>query len=298
MKAAAGFTLVELMVALLLGSIIIAGALSLFNSVRAAYTSAQLMASLQERGAFALTALEDDLRLAGFWGLHSDAGLINIPSGIRVHCAGRNISAWALQLADPVDATDNGALLPCPPADRFVPGTDTLIVRHASAETADDPDRIRLHTSETTGNIFRAGAPPDISGANTFELQISAWHLDAASSESGLPALRRFTLTNNGLMQNQEIMPGVEDFQVLLGIDRDGDLQIDSFVNGDDRDGAPVLAVSIWLLIRSERSEPGHHDNGPWYSIDTDARNPLRPDDSYRRASFMRTVYLRNRPPA
>ena len=61
MKDAAGFTLVELMVALLLGSIMIAGALRLFSSARAAYESAQLIASLQERGAFALTALEDDL---------------------------------------------------------------------------------------------------------------------------------------------------------------------------------------------------------------------------------------------
>ncbi len=298
MKDAAGFTLVELMVALLLGSIMIAGALRLFSSARAAYESAQLITSLQERGAFALTALEDDLRLAGFWGLHSDAGLLGIPGDIRVHCAGRDISVWALQLVQAIDVNDDFAALPCPPANAFVAGADVLVVRHASSGNTDNPDRIGITTNESTGAVFRNGLIPEIAGAQNFDLQVNAWHLDTASSEPGMPALRRFTLANNGLMQNQEIIPGVEDFQVLLGIDRDGDQQIDGFVDGNNRGDAPVLAVSVWLLLRSARPEPGHRDSGPWYSIDTDARNPLRPNDGYRRISVTRTIYLRNQPAA
>lgn len=294
-----GFTLVELMIALLLSGILIAGALKLFGTARAAYATAENIAALEERAAFALTALEDDLRLAGFWGLHSDASLIRVPPGIVTHCAGLNINTWALRLTRPIEAVDDGTNLPCLPATRLVPGSDTLIVRHVSyRSTNPESGRIQLHTSEREGELFSDGTPPEIDGAQTFDLQLHAWYLDEASSEPGLPALRRYALVTNGLMQNQEIMPGVENFQVSLGVDYDGDHLIDSFVDTDSSGTAQVLAVRIWLLLRSARPEPGHQDVGPWYSIDADATVALQPGDAYRRISVERTVWLRNQPPA
>jgi type IV pilus assembly protein PilW len=299
MRRIPGFSLVELMVALLLSAILISGALKLFGTVRAAYASAENIAALEERAAFALTALESDLRLAGFWGLHSNAGLIRVPSGIVTHCAGINVSAWALRLTRPVEAIDANTSLPCLSATRLVPGTDSLIVRHVSQrDTAPRSGRIQLHTNETAGELFSGETPPSIDGALTFDLQLHAWYLDRTSSEQDLPALRRYALVNDGLLQNQEIMPGVENFQVSLGVDYDGDHLIDSFVDTDNPGTAQVLAVRVWLLLRSARPEPGHLDNGPWYSIDADSSAALRPGDAYRRISVERTIWLRNQPPA
>jgi type IV pilus assembly protein PilW len=296
---ATGFTLIELMIAVLLSGILIAGALRLFGTSRAAYASAENIASLEERAAFAMTALEDDLRLAGFWGLHSNPALIAIPAGINIHCGGMSVNAWALALADAVEVTDDTTDLPCPPFTQPVAGSDTLVVRHASrGSTEPEPGRVQLHTSRTGGELINDGQPPTIADSRTFDLHLNAWYLDQNSSESGMPALRRYSLTDNGLLQNQEVMPGVEDFQVSLGVDRDGDQRIDGFVDAISDETTQILAVRIWLLLRSARPEAGHHDDGPWYSIDADTTEALQPNDGFRRISIERTVWLRNGPAA
>jgi hypothetical protein len=125
-------------------------------------------------------------------------------------------------------------------------------------------------------------------------VQIHGWYVDAASSEANLPALYRYTLVSGGLLQNQEIMPGIEDFQVTLGVDRDADGQVDGFVDPGTAPTARILAIRVWLLVRMAQPESGHIDNGPWYSIDIDHTAPLQPADHYRRASAERTVWLRN----
>jgi type IV pilus assembly protein PilW len=298
-QRASGFSLLELMIALLLSAIIIAGALRLFGTGRTAYASTETIASLEERAAFALTALEDDLRLAGFWGQHNNPALLSIPAGIYIHCGGMNVSAWALRLAHAVEVTDDTTDLPCPPYTQAVSGSDMLVVRHASRlSTEPEADRIQLHTNRRQAELFSTGSPPAIPDAQTFNLSVNAWYLDQNSSESGLPALRRYALTDNGLLQNQEIMPGVEDFQISLGVDRDGDERIDGFVDAISEPTTRIHAVRLWLLLRSARPEPGHFDAGPWHSIDADRPNALQPNDNYRRVSVERTVWLRNGPTA
>lgn len=244
--ADSGFSLVELMVATTIGGLLIAGTLRLFVQYRAAWQTADNLATLEERAAFALTALEEDVRLAGFRGRqsHGDA-----TAGLSVHCAGRDISSWALDLDTPV-AGDNGRYgLPCPAFTTAVTDSDTLILRHAR---------------------------PDVtSAATTAEMQVHAWYLDQSSSAVTVPSLRRYALVDGGLLQNQEIIPGVEDFQVELGVDRDDDGIIDGFVTPDAARNQHVLAVRFQLVVRSAHREPGS-------------------DTIWRRQTAERTVWLRN----
>jgi type IV pilus assembly protein PilW len=292
-----GFTLVELMLGTLIGALLITGALRLLVQARIAWQAAENVAALEERAAYALTALEQDIRLAGYWGLHSDSKLISVQPDVAAHCGGIDVSNWALDLSSTLQADNNRYTLPCKAYSGAVSGTDTLTVRHASLAPADPAeDRIQLYTSRQHGMIFQAKIPPATAAGiwETYNVEVHAWHLVQNSSETGLPALRRFALSSKGIMQSQEIIPGIENFQVLLGIDRDEDGVVDGFVNPDATAGKAILAVRFWLLLRSLTREPGHIDAGPWYSIDTNAGSPIRPGDSYRRITAERTIWLRN----
>ncbi|MEE9598401.1 MAG: PilW family protein [Acidiferrobacterales bacterium] len=78
MMRPAGFTLVELMVALTIG-IIILGALSqVFVTSRSTYIIEEGLARVQENGRFAMNFITEDIRMAGYMGCQDQAGkLVN-----------------------------------------------------------------------------------------------------------------------------------------------------------------------------------------------------------------------------
>jgi type IV pilus assembly protein PilW len=297
LRATRGFTLVELLVGTLIASLLIASALRLLIHARITWQTSQNIAALEERAAYALAALEQDVRLAGYWGKHGDGSALTIQTGVTARCGGVDVTAWALDVGLAVQASNNTFTLPCTPYSGHVSGTDTLTVRHVGqVSVAPDAGRIQLYTDHTRGVISQSGHLPATAPtpAEIYNVDVHAWHLVQESSEPGLPALRRFALTDGGTLQNQEIIPGIENFQVTLGIDRDANGLVDGFVNPDAAAGNTVMAVRIWILLRSARPEPRHIDDGPWYSIDTNEISALRPGDGFRRIAAERTIWLRN----
>ena len=292
--ASPGFTLPELMVALLLGCLLLAAVLNIFVQARVASQAAENLAALEERAAFALTALAEDIRLAGFTGRASPGTPVAAAAGVAVTCGGLDITDWALNPDAHIEAAEGRHGLPCKTRAGPVAGSDTLVLRHAGAvpRTATS-NRIRLQTWPEGGELL---APDTLAAADaaTFDYEVHGWYLDNHSSESGLPALRRYTLVANGLLQNQEVMPGIEDFQVSLAIDSDTDGQPDGFVDPETPGSYRILAIRVWLLLRSAAPEPGHFDAGPWRGIDADAGAGRRPNDGYRRIAVERTFWLRN----
>ena len=71
-SAARGFSLVELMVALLIGLIISIGVVQIFGATRATYQLDESLARAQENGRFALEFLHQDIRHAGYAGCKRD----------------------------------------------------------------------------------------------------------------------------------------------------------------------------------------------------------------------------------
>lgn len=67
-SAGRGFTLVELMIALTLGLLIVAGVTSLFIGMRASYSFQEGLSRVQENGRFAVQTLSHELRMSGFAG--------------------------------------------------------------------------------------------------------------------------------------------------------------------------------------------------------------------------------------
>lgn len=75
--AAAGLSLIELMIALLISSILLIGVIQVFAASRTAYQLSQGIARNQENGRFAMDFLTRDIRMAGHAGCVNDQVLLS-----------------------------------------------------------------------------------------------------------------------------------------------------------------------------------------------------------------------------
>lgn len=71
----AGIGLVEIMVALVIGLVLMAGVFQIFQSNRTTYRVAEAMARVQENGRYAMMFLSRDLRMAGYSGCSKELPL-------------------------------------------------------------------------------------------------------------------------------------------------------------------------------------------------------------------------------
>jgi type IV pilus assembly protein PilW len=85
-----GITLVELMIALTLSLLLVAGVLKIFIGNKQTYEVQDAMARVQENGRFALHFMSDDVRMAGFMGCTSPSGYLNVTNNVEVSGTGNN----------------------------------------------------------------------------------------------------------------------------------------------------------------------------------------------------------------
>ena len=272
-----GGSLAELLVSLAVSSLLLLGVFGSAQSMRQSAGAADNLHSLEEKARFVLELLRADIRSAGFWGLNSDAEALRVTAGTSVRCGGADAGEWALRVRDYVAAADAWPL-PCSPyRNRRQPGTDVLEIRRAGPAAPADSRRLQVHSSRRRGFVFSAGSPPSLKGETELRnLVVHAWYVSARSShDSGEPSLRRKTLVRRGLLRDEEILSGVEDFQVRLALDTDRDGTVDQVADpsAPAPSGARVLAVRLWLLLRHDSPETGHVDARTYAYADRAARS-------------------------
>jgi type IV pilus assembly protein PilW len=307
-----GATLIELMVALLIGLLLVAGAVTVYTQSRSTYRITETAARLQEVARYAMDTIEPDIRLAGYWGLTNDANFIEnkaTPTDTQITeaviASGSCGTNWAANLTRFIDGRDASATggagynLGCAAT---TPRTtsDVLIVRRASADTRPLTNgRIQLQTNRMRGVIFSNGVVPAgftaAPGSATHDLVVNAYYIsDRGIAANGLRQyeLRRQTLIA-GQVRDDQIIPGVEDLQVQFGADVNNDGNADRYVNP----GAAILATArvtaarIWIRVVAEDHEVGY-TNPTTYTYANAAA--FAPADNRRRVLFSKTIRIRN----
>lgn len=128
----------------------------------------------------------------------------------------------------------------------------------------------------------RYGADAEIA-----RLRTSVYYI--GTNDRGEPALFRMGLVNNGALEPQELVEGVENLQVLYGEDLNGDGIANRYANADEVVIENVVSIRYSLLLRSEdniTSEPQVYVyNGEEHTA----------EDRRLRRVFGSTVKLRNR---
>ncbi len=76
-KQQRGLSLIELLVALTIGSVLIAGSVYVYSQSRKTHTTTDAIARLQENGRYIFSVIEPDIQLAGYYGFS------NMPSDFK-----------------------------------------------------------------------------------------------------------------------------------------------------------------------------------------------------------------------
>jgi len=324
-----GVSLVELMVALAIGTFLLAGAITVFGKTRDLYRTNDAAARLQETARYAMGTIEADLRMANYWGLMSRADLIEngpaldlanppavdptytLPAGLTGYAGTIDDcgAMWAIKLPAYIEANDDAYGYTCAAFDTAVPGSDQLTIRRVSTQAiapaalAASAGQIKVQTSRVQGNLFADGAVPAGYAPPLSEsraLIANGYYVDQDSDErDGTPSLRRKQLDVAGgapTITDLQIVPGVEDLQVELGADFNGDQNADYFVqpNAVIPAGDQVVAVRVWLLVRAEQQESGFTDGNTYDYASRTGAATYAPGDAFRRVLVTKTIALRN----
>jgi type IV pilus assembly protein PilW len=310
-----GVTLIELMVALVIGSFLIIGAVQVYMQSRSAYIVNENIARVQENGEFAFDVIEPDLRMASYWGLLSRPDLIEgratggDPDPLNINPPVNCGADFVTDLLRPIEGANNTTNWACVGAGDFMPNSDSFVVRHAritpSAPTA---GVIQVETTRLQGQLYANGVAPGGfvgGGTQTNNLVVNGYYVSPSSDIfPDVPSLRRRSLASVGgapVIRDEEVVPGVENMQVQFGLDMDGNATVDRYVNPDSGIIDPadpafdpevrVLAVRLWLLVRSVEREPGIPDNTNYELADVDLGTF---NDDFRRMVKTKTILLRN----
>jgi Tfp pilus assembly protein PilW len=323
--AQAGVSLVELMVALVLGLFLIFGAVTIYSKSRTTYRTTEAVARLQETARYAFDAIEPDVRMASYWGLASRPDYIinratpdDADTPTDLSAADTEINAcgvnWAINLQEylaGVNGADAGTTWPLDCAafrDDWREGTDVLVVRRGG-ETQPETltgGRLYLQTSRIQGAMFVASGtctdpknsdciPADYSppASETRELLATAYYIsNQSTARDDVPSLRRKRLVNGSIL-DEEVVSGVEDLQVQFGIDTNGDTNADTYVDPSTDPttyGGSIVSATIWLRVRSEDREIGFTDDRSY----TYADESVTPGGNFRRFVISKTIQLRN----
>ncbi|MFM8443318.1 MAG: PilW family protein [Methylococcus sp.] len=319
-----GFSLVELMVALVLGLALVAavGALSV-NTLRS-YRVLNLAGGQIENGRYAFKLIRDDVEHAGFWGVFNPASL-SLPSSQPDPCV--TSTPPLKNLADsvllPVTGTCAVTLT------SKLGGTNTLILLRASSRVApcseiDDDDKNKENTyiqtiydtciiGKNTSLIKREGShieastvpkpdcslyslvKPDDSKADIRQFHVRIYYIRSYSQTGdGIPTLMRKDPIN-GDGAADAMVEGIENMQIRYGIDDNRDGFPDRYTTATAppnsmSDWSNIVAVKIFLLVRDLQATSGYTDTAT-YDL---GGLSVTPGGAYHRRVFSQTIRLIN----
>ena len=188
-----GVTLVELMVALVISLIVLAGVGNIFIAGKRAYLAQEGLSRVQENGRFALAILSRDINLGGY------------------HAPGQ-AAPVAIQATDGVGTASDSITI----SYNAPPGGTT-----------------------SCANGLRVAEGDVITNAYSIE-----------NNAQGVPAL----FCNDGNSSSLELIEGIENMQLLYGVDTDADRYANQYMTANNVSAfANVVSIRLSLLTRGSR---------------------------------------------
>lgn len=285
-----GMTLVEIMVAMVVGMIITAAMLLLFANASTQGQNIQRASSHIENGRYATEYLRDELSLAGYFGesvapgRHPDPALSYYvsPDPCDATPDGFFTAATGYLFPTPVRGYAATEALDCLSNRRA--GTDALAIRRLDVQAvpaaglAAANAQPYLQTSfcttdpVTTKLIFDTDKSKftlkalDCTATNTVRAYVSRVYfvadcLRCGSGGDSIPTLKRLDLVGSDLVVTP-LVEGVESMRLEYGFDTDADGNADTYltaptVAGETSHWENVMALRLHLIVRSTEQAAG-----------------------------------------
>jgi type IV pilus assembly protein PilW len=331
-RATAGFSLVELMVALALSLLLLLGVVAIFSSSRVSYESTDQLSRIQESGRFALDEISRRVRSAGFTGCSRQPNFTS--SALR----NSEVLQWAfmrgaVEGSDGATPNDSDVVVVRGARMDFQPVRVTtdmgdpqlpLVVENTNGFSVNDvavayscegqsffqvtgvgantlAHAVVAASATTPGNAFATTNYPFRQGAEVAPVETAVYFVGPspplAPTDPAPPAAARSLYRRVNFGPTEELVQGVEQMQAEYGFDDEGDRLVDRYIPASavtnwDR----VLAVRVALLVRSV-DQYGTDTDRRTYQLLSEATGTrvVAPGDRRLREVFTVTASIRNR---
>lgn len=327
-RAQSGLSLIELLVAVAMGSFILLGLTTLASS--SSRNEAELARSARQLDSarYSLQIMGDDIKMAGFFGAQffiddPVAAATTLCSAASAAVLERDMSLPVVGLNDTAAATTFCGVAAASIAD----GSDVIAVRRASsfgrtgadlvADGGDDATwYIQNHpvqdpviavgdANANNATVFNNIATMDLAPATLTVPPVRRYlshvyyvQTGAACGATGTPPqLRRITLQDDGTYSSdpddhETIAEGVENMQIVYGRDTDDDGAANVYgFPADEDEWAEVVTVRIFLLMRNVDTSLGHTDTKT-FDLGGTALGPY--NDACKRNVYTTTINVVN----
>lgn len=210
-----GFSLIEMMIASLVGLILMAGTMQMFSSTKQSSRTSTAVTRMQENGRAGLYFIENAVRLSGYRPNSLDDFSVSFPGA----SANFDFNGQVIKGFDNDTVGSNNDILD---------GTDRILMRYRGNNDSFINDcvgnpvvapRLKVETAFLVNDDGELICDPD--------------------------------LTNPGNWQT--LIDGVEDMQIIYGVDTNSDFNADFYVSANQvPGGSEVVSVRVSLLLQSD----------------------------------------------
>lgn len=151
--------------------------------------------------------------------------------------------------------------------------------------------------SNSTPNWGGNGDPSHFLSSDTEIMKFRTFAYYVVNKVDGTPALFR----HNGISGSapEELIEGVENMQILYGVDIDGDGIANRYAAATDVNfgiaAQPIVSVRISFLMRNKSDLPGRPSVAGTFDLDNDGTDDVSVTDQRLRKTFTTTVKVRNK---
>lgn len=312
-----GFTVVEIMIAMLLSLTLAAGVITVFVNNSYSFTQDENMARMQDDARHALREIAFELGMAGHYAdLHvPDIVTPDSALSLAADCGPPGEVDWMYQLIaagtenslsvsaiDNATAAEVAASHTCFENNEILPGSDVVSIKRVAGQRSDAPsdNAIYLRTNGTVGLLYMAPIPetPSLEVATPYadwQFSPSIYYVRqyANAVGDGIPTLCRKVLRGAGPSMTTECLAtGIENLQVEYGIDTSEDGQPNIYLTSPSiEEMQDVVTARIFLLVRTTARDT-RYENETTYSVSN--APDYAPADGFHRRILSTSVTIRN----
>lgn len=322
----AGFSLIELMVALAIAGVLLLGMSAYFVNSSRNFSETERVSRQIENGRYATSLLSEEIRHAGFYGEVGNvttlplAAVIPLPASVPNPCV-VDVALVSAALSLPLQGIDNVASGTAPSCvTDFVSGTDVIVIRRANTATIPVGSAVAggyyTQTSfcKTDNPMFKVAqsgfgmtekdcaTPRPIREYHVYIYYVASCSIGTGTggvcktTDPQIPTLKRAELTAGGSITVSPLVEGIEDMQIEYGLDTSGDGNADSFTTSPASvpQWAQVSAVRLHLLARNTDASPGFTDTKTYQLGAGNTFTPTGAAAAYRRHVYTEVVRVQN----
>ena len=312
-----GFSVIELMIAMLLSMVLAGAIISVFVNNNQSFKQDENVGRMQDDTRHALREIAFDLSMAGHYADLHVPSTVSYDGGLTIgqDCGPVGEANWMYRATEAVTgnslsimAIDNAtnaavaAAHSCFVNGELLDGTDVVAIKRvAGAEaTALSVNAAYLRTNGTVGVLFSGLAPtaPPVVVAPPradWEFRPSIYYIRQFANTPGdnIPTLCRKALRGPGPgMTTECLATGIENLQIEYGIDTTGNGQPNVYLSNPSLDQMQsVVAARIFLIGRTTEIDT-RYTNTKTYAISN--APAFVPNDNFHRRVFSTSVAIQN----